>query len=102
MAKPWGKLEIGYMDHPKFLDLNGNAIALWHEAHDYCHIYDTGGLIPRAAPLEVEHIVPKARGDSDHESNLTVACAPCNRRKRTKTAAEFGFPHIHEKAMRIQ
>lgn len=32
-------------------------------------------------PLQVEHIVAKARGGSNRVSNLTLACAPCNRKK---------------------
>jgi 5-methylcytosine-specific restriction endonuclease McrA len=49
-------------------------------------------------PLQVEHIVPRARGGSDRVSNLTLACAPCNERKGTQTAAEFGFPLIQAQA----
>ena len=32
-------------------------------------------------PLEVEHIIPKARGGSNRISNLTLACQPCNTKK---------------------
>lgn len=49
-------------------------------------------------PLQVEHIVPRARGGSDRVSNLTLACEGCNTRKGTQTAAEFGHPHIQAKA----
>lgn len=52
--------------------------------------------------LQIEHIVPVVRGGSDHITNLTLACASCNSKKRTQTAAEFGFPQIHEMAERIQ
>jgi hypothetical protein len=48
--------------------------------------------------LQVEHIVPKARGGSDRVDNLTLACEPCNQRKGNKTAAEFGFPQIQTQA----
>lgn len=47
--KPWAKLEVGYMDHPKFLALNANAICLWHEGKNYCDKFQTDGLIPRDA-----------------------------------------------------
>ena len=50
-------------------------------------------------PLEMEHITPKARGGTNRVSNLTLACEPCNRKKGTKTAAEFGHPEIQKKAM---
>ena len=31
-------------------------------------------------------------------SNLTIACKPCNDAKGTRTAEEFGFPHIQAQA----
>lgn len=47
-------------------------------------------------PLEVEHIIPKSRGGTNRISNLTLSCTDCNtRRKGTKTANEFGYPHLH-------
>ena len=49
-------------------------------------------------PLEIEHIVPKSRGDSNRVSNLTIACHTCNQKKNNKTAEEFGYPHIQAKA----
>lgn len=52
----------------------------------------------KEVPLQVEHIVPKSRGGSDRVSNLTLACAPCNRKKGNKTAQEFGFPKVQEQA----
>jgi len=49
VGKPFARFEIGYMDHPKFMALSGNAISLWHEAKDYCAKYHTDGLIPADA-----------------------------------------------------
>jgi 5-methylcytosine-specific restriction endonuclease McrA len=51
-------------------------------------------------PLQVEHIVPKARGGSNRVSNLTIACAPCNDAKGTQTAREFGHPEVQAQARR--
>ncbi len=31
--------------------------------------------------MQIEHIVPKAKGGSDRVSNLTLACQPCNQQK---------------------
>ncbi len=62
----------------------------WHRTCAYCH--KTG------VPLQVEHIIPKARGGSDRVSNLTLACGPCNQQKGAQTAAEFGFPLIQAQA----
>jgi hypothetical protein len=39
------------------------------------------------ARLEIEHIIPRAKGGSDDESNLWLACPICNRHKSDKTAA---------------
>jgi len=47
-------------------------------------------------PLEVEHIIPKSRGGTDRVDNLCLACHDCNQRKGSKTAEEFGYPHIQE------
>jgi hypothetical protein len=33
------------------------------------------------SPLEIEHIVPRAQGGSDDETNLWLACGLCNRYK---------------------
>lgn len=57
----------------------------------YCHA--------RGIPLQVEHIVPRSRGGSDRVSNLALACEPCNRKKGTQTATEFGYPEIQAHAL---
>jgi 5-methylcytosine-specific restriction endonuclease McrA len=49
-------------------------------------------------PLQIEHLTPRARGGSNRASNLTLACAPCNVKKGTRTAAEFGFPELQTQA----
>ena len=62
----------------------------WHRQCAYCDAQNV--------PLQVEHIVPRARGGSDRVSNLTLACEPCNRKKGAQTAVEFGYPHIQAQA----
>jgi len=62
----------------------------WHRTCAYCGV--------KNMPLQVEHIIPTARGGSDRVSNFTLACALCNQKKGTQTAAEFGFPHIQAQA----
>ncbi|MGB1288752.1 MAG: RNA-guided endonuclease IscB [Aggregatilineales bacterium] len=64
----------------------------WGRTCAYCGAKDT--------PLQIEHIVPKARGGSNRVSNLTLACEACNLAKSTKTASEFGFPNIQAQAKR--
>ena len=49
-------------------------------------------------PLQIEHLTPRARGGSNRVSNLTLACEPCNVKKGTQTAAEFGFPDLQAQA----
>lgn len=40
-------------------------------------------------PLNIDHIVPQARGGSHRVSNLTISCVPCNQAKDTTPVAEF-------------
>jgi RRXRR protein/HNH endonuclease len=47
-------------------------------------------------PLQIEHLIPRIRGGSSRLPNLTLACGPCNLKKGSRTAAEFGFPHLHQ------
>jgi 5-methylcytosine-specific restriction endonuclease McrA len=63
----------------------------WHRTCVYCGKKDT--------VLQIEHLVPKARGGSDRVDNLTLACQPCNQRKGNQTASEFGFPQIQAQAL---
>jgi len=37
--------------------------------------------------LEIEHIIPKAKGGTDEEENLWLACRLCNNYKGTQTSA---------------
>jgi hypothetical protein len=39
------------------------------------------------ARLEIEHVIPKARGGTDDESNLWLCCPLCNRYKADRTHA---------------
>ena len=40
-------------------------------------------------PLQIEHIVAKARGGSNRIANLVLSCIPCNQKKGTLTVEEF-------------
>jgi 5-methylcytosine-specific restriction endonuclease McrA len=62
----------------------------WRRRCAYCGAKDI--------PLQVEHIVPRARGGSNRVSNLTLACESCNQKKGSQTAAEFGYPRIQAQA----
>ena len=53
----------------------------WGHKCAYCGAKDV--------PLEVEHIVPKARGGSNRVSNLTISCHKCNQDKGDKPVEDF-------------
>lgn len=42
-----------------------------------------------AGPLTRDHVVPIARGGANDIDNILPACSSCNRRKNTRTAAQF-------------
>ena len=39
--------------------------------------------------MEVDHILPKSRGGTDHVENLQLLCTHCNKSKGSKTMAEW-------------
>jgi hypothetical protein len=47
------------------------------------------GAKPGSEFLEVDHLIPRARGGSDNDINLVTACKTCNRRKSDSIV----FPH---------
>lgn len=57
----------------------------------YCDAKDT--------PLNIEHIVPKAKGGTNRVSNLAIACIPCNTKKGSRCIEDFliGKPERLEK-----
>jgi hypothetical protein len=59
-------------------------------------LYTDYGLKPHClycraegVPLELEHMLPLARGGSNHPLNLGLACKPCNSSKGSKTYEEW-------------
>lgn len=40
--------------------------------------------------LEIDHIVPEARGGTGDVENLTLACRKCNRSRGSRTVEEWG------------
>ena len=39
--------------------------------------------------FEIDHVIPRAKGMSDHVDNLQLLCRACNRAKGTGTQAEL-------------
>ena len=64
----------------------------WGRQCAYCDTKD--------APLQVEHIRPKAQGGSNRISNLALSCADCNQRKNT-TLIEVFLANRPERLKRI-
>lgn len=73
------------------------ASATWRRKHQFDPCAYCG-----AKSEQTDHIVPLARGGTDHWWNLARACADCNLRKHDKTAEEFmrGEVRISGKANR--
>jgi len=46
MAKPWARYEVGFINHPKFKLLSGNAIGLWLEGKNHADEHLTDGFLP--------------------------------------------------------
>ncbi len=53
----------------------------WARACAYCS--------KQNIPLQLEHIIPRAKGGTDRVSNLTLACEKCNLAKGTQDIAVF-------------
>jgi 5-methylcytosine-specific restriction endonuclease McrA len=53
----------------------------WGRKCSYCDIKDV--------PLQIEHIVPKAKGGTNRISNLCLACSKCNIKKGTQDIEKF-------------
>jgi 5-methylcytosine-specific restriction endonuclease McrA len=72
-------------------ELREYLLEKWGRQCAYCHKKDV--------VLQVEHVIPKSRlGASNRVYNLCIACGPCNQRKGTMTAAEFGHPEVQATA----
>lgn len=90
----WFKVQTVSAERQGLRHLLDALVAFWGHACVYCG--------KESGDLHIEHIVPVVRGGTDDLTNLTLSCPTCNLRKHTQTAEEFGFPHIHALAARIQ
>ena len=43
----------------------------------------------QAKDLEIDHIIPRSHGGTDHKANFQLLCGNCNRKKGAKSQAEF-------------
>lgn len=58
----------------------------WRRCCAYC---DAPGFGPGAKRLNIDHITPRSTGGTDRITNLTLACARCNRAKGTRDVRQF-------------
>ena len=56
------------------------------------------GKRPPDVVLEIDHIVPKAKGGEDNSGNLTTACFDCNRGKSDNPLGDV-VPELDEMAV---
>ena len=63
-------------------------LSKWDHACAYCGATDV--------PLNLDHIVPRARGGTNRVSNIACACIPCNEEKGARPVEEFlaGRPKV--------
>lgn len=62
-------------------ELREYLLAKWGRRCCYCNNKDV--------PLNIEHLIPKAKGGSDRVSNLAIACVKCNQKKGAKSLEAF-------------
>lgn len=62
-------------------ELREYLLLKWGHACAYCS--------KQEVPLQIEHIVPRAKGGSNRVSNLCIACEPCNLAKGTQDLVQF-------------
>jgi 5-methylcytosine-specific restriction endonuclease McrA len=62
-------------------ELREYLLEKWGRQCAYCNA--------RNVPLQIDHILCRARGGTDRAGNLTLACQACNVKKGTQLAADF-------------
>lgn len=73
---------VGYQQGELYgFEIREAVLEKWGRCCAYCGAVDV--------PLQIEHIVPRARGGSNRFSNLTLACEPCNQGKGARPIEEF-------------
>ena len=87
------KFDTQLMDHPEIAgieyqqgelagyEVREYLLEKWGRRCAYCDAKDV--------PLQIEHLVCRARGGTDRVSNVCLACEPCNRKKGTQDISAF-------------
>lgn len=86
----WGDdLDIEQIEEapPKARPISRRRRSIFELSNGRCHYCRTPLTLD--GTWHVEHMLPTALGGTDDPSNLVAACAPCNLKKRDRTAIEF-------------
>lgn len=87
------RFDLQRMEHPEIsgvqyqqgelfgYEVRGYLLEKWRRTCTYCGATNI--------PLQVEHLVPRARGGTDRISNLCLACESCNLAKGTQDVRDF-------------
>jgi 5-methylcytosine-specific restriction endonuclease McrA len=87
------KFDLQQMEHPEIsgveyqqgtlagYEIREYLLEKWERQCSYCGAKDI--------PLQVEHIVPRAKGGTNRISNLALACEKCNIAKGTQNIKDF-------------
>ncbi|BCL80031.1 HNH endonuclease [Ktedonobacteria bacterium brp13] len=87
------KFDLQQMEHPEIAgveyqqgtlagyEIREYLLEKWERQCAYCEAKDI--------PLQVEHIVPRAKGGTNRISNLALACEKCNTAKGTRDIKDF-------------
>lgn len=68
--------------------ISPRRLRLWIRDGGYCRYCGQALTLQQAT---VDHIHPTSRGGTDCETNLALACKPCNLQKGNRTLAEAGL-----------
>lgn len=89
----WVKFDTQLLDHPDIsgvqyqqgtlagYELREYMLEKWGRQCAYCDATNV--------PLQIEHIVCRAKGGGNRTGNLTLACEPCNSKKGTQDVGDF-------------
>ena len=94
------RLDTQLMQNPAIvgLEYQNGTLAGWEigEFLLFKHGYKCAYCGKTTTVFEVEHMTSRHCGGSNRIINLTLSCEPCNTKKGTISAEEFGFPHLRE------
>jgi hypothetical protein len=97
-AMQMGEIKLAGWTYQRGEQFGWENVKMYVRARDKHMCMYCGAVMP--PNLEVDHIVPRSRGGSNRPDNLVAACHECNVEKANKTAFEYGFPEVAERAKR--